>query len=82
MPTPPIYIPLPPGEQPPEPGDGQSPTHPIVIPPPPGAPDTGDKALVHVYVVGVGGVWFLIQPPQPAPSHPIAEQPPGTPKPA
>jgi integrin beta 8 len=80
---PPIYIPLPPDEKPPEPGDGLSPTHPIVIPPPPGVPDTGDKALVHVYVVGVGGVWFLIQPPPPSPSHPIATPPPsGTPKPA
>jgi hypothetical protein len=53
-----------------------------VIPPPPGVPETDDKALVHVYVVGVGGVWFLIQPPPPAPTHPIAEHPPGTPKPA
>jgi hypothetical protein len=78
MPTPPIYIPLPPGEKPPEPGNGLSPTHPIVIPPT--APATGEKALVHVYVVGVGGVWFLIQPPPAAPTHPIAEQPPGTPK--
>jgi hypothetical protein len=79
MPTPPIYIPLPPGETPPPGGNGLSPTHPIVIPPPPGVED-GQKALVHVYVAGVGGVWFLIETPPPAPAHPIAEHPPGTPK--
>jgi hypothetical protein len=45
-----------------------------VIPPPPGVED-GDKALVHVYVVGVGGVWFLIETPPPAPTHPIAPPP-------
>jgi hypothetical protein len=50
-----------------------------VIPPPPGVED-GQKALVHVYVAGVGGVWFLIETPPPAPTHPIAGQPPAQPK--
>jgi hypothetical protein len=72
---PPIYIPIPPGEQPPEGGNGLTPSHPIVIPPPDGQPPSDNKALVHVYVAGVGGVWFLIDAPA-APTHPIA---PGTP---
>jgi hypothetical protein len=70
---PPIF--LPPGETPPEPGDGNSPTHPIYLPPNQ-QPDTG-KALVHVYVVGYGGVWFLIEQ-QHTPTHPIAGQPPAS----
>jgi hypothetical protein len=82
MPTPPIYIPIPPGEKPPEGGNGLTPSHPIVIPPPEGQPPSENKALVHVYVAGVGGLWFLVEAPPPAPTHPIAEQPPGTPKPA
>jgi hypothetical protein len=75
MPTPPIYIGLPPGEQPPSGGDGNSPTHPIVLPP--GSPpptSSGSNVLVHCYVPGYGGCWFLVntaqvggQPPVPGP---------------
>jgi hypothetical protein len=76
---PPIY--LPPGEKPPEAGNGNSPTHPIYLPPVQ-QPDS-NKALVHVFVIGYGGVWFLIEEPPPAPTHPIVTPPPGaTPKPA
>jgi hypothetical protein len=59
---------LPPGEIPP-PGNGNSPTHPIYLPP--DQPPTGDKALVHVFVAGVGGTWFLID-------NPGANRPPPT----
>ena len=68
FPTPPIVIPLPPGEKPPDPGNGLHPSHPIVIPPADGG--TGNKALVFVYVPGAGGVWFLVEEP--------AERPPPT----
>lgn len=83
-PSHPIVIPIPPGEKPPEPGNGLSPSHPIYIPGESGP--GGVKQLVFVYVPGIGGVWFLIDVPQvgavpPHPSHPIAEQPPaGGPK--
>jgi hypothetical protein len=81
--TPPIYIPIPPGEQPPEPGNGLTPSNPIYIPGESGP--GGVKALVHVYVAGVGGVWFLIDvppPAPPAPTHPIVTpEPPATPRP-
>jgi hypothetical protein len=73
MPTPPIYIPLPPGELPP-PGDGNAPTHPIVIPPGTPPDPNGQNVLVHAYVPGYGGCWFLVntatvggQPPMPGP---------------
>jgi hypothetical protein len=80
---PPIYIPVPPGgETPPEGGNGLHPSHPIVIPPSEGVPEDSQKYLVHVYVAGVGGVWFLIQPP-PVPTHPwVPPTPPAQPKPA
>jgi hypothetical protein len=80
MPTPPIYLPIPPGTEPPEPGDGNSPAHPIVLPPGSNVPE--NAALVHVFVPGVGGVWFIVEAKPPVPTHPIAGQPPGTPKPA
>jgi hypothetical protein len=36
---------------------------------------------VHVYVAGVGGVWFLVEGPPAAPTHPIVEpSPPAQPK--
>jgi hypothetical protein len=82
--TPPIYIPLPPDEKPPEPGNGLTPSNPIYIPGESGP--GGVKQLVYVYVVGVGGVWFLVDVPTTGgahPSHPIVEPPPsGGPKPA
>jgi hypothetical protein len=72
FPTPPIYIGLPPGEMPP-PGNGNAPTHPIVIPPDV-PPDPNNSVLVHAYVPGYGGCWFLVntaqvggQPPVPGP---------------
>jgi hypothetical protein len=73
MPTPPIYIGLPPGEQPPPDGNGNSPAHPIVLPPDV-PPDPNSSVLVHCYVAGHGGAWFLVntahvggQPPTPQP---------------
>jgi hypothetical protein len=68
-------IPLPPDVEPPQPGDGLSPSHPIVLPPQGGG--GGEKYLVHVQVVGYGGVWFLIEEPQ-QPTPP----PEGQPKPS
>jgi hypothetical protein len=81
---PPIFIPIPPGEQPPEPGNGLTPSHPIYIPGESGP--GGVKQLVFVYVPGIGGVWFLVDVPTtggepPHPAHPIVEPPPaGGPK--
>lgn len=75
-PSHPIVLPLPPGTEPPEPGDGNSPAHPIYLPPE--QPAGGNKVLVHVYVPGKGGTWFLVdmsgqpppdQTPQPKPSY-------------
>jgi hypothetical protein len=73
MPTPPIYIPIPPGEELPPDGSGNSPAHPIVIPPDV-PPDPSNSVLVHCYVPGYGGCWFLVntaqvggQPPQGGP---------------
>jgi hypothetical protein len=61
---------LPPGETPPEPGNGLSPTHPIVIPPSTPGEGGGQKALVYAIVPAVGGVWFLIElPVQPPPTE-------------
>jgi hypothetical protein len=70
MPTPPIYIGLPPGEELPPEGNGNSPTHPIYLPPV--NPD-GNNVLAHVYIAGYGGCWFLID--AAAPSQPPAPQP-------
>jgi hypothetical protein len=74
MPTPPIYIPLPPGEELPPDGNGNSPTHPIVLPPNTPPDPNGSNVLVHCYVPGYGGCWFLVntahvggQPPTPQP---------------
>lgn len=67
FPTNPIVLPIPPGEQPPEPGNGHSPSHPIVIPPA-GDQGSGEHALVYTHIVGVGGVWFLIEKPGTPPS--------------
>jgi hypothetical protein len=80
-PTHPIVIPIPPGEQPPEPGNGLTPSHPIYIPGVSGP--GGVKQLVFVYIPGIGGVWFLVDVPTqaPHPEHPIAVPPPeGGPK--
>jgi hypothetical protein len=81
-PTHPIVIPIPPGEQPPEPGNGLTPSHPIYIPGESGP--GGVKQLVFVYIPGIGGVWFMIDVPPaapPHPAHPIVEPPPsGGPK--
>jgi hypothetical protein len=79
---PPIFIPIPPGEKPPEPGNGLTPSHPIYIPGESGP--GGVKQLVFVYIPSIGGVWFLVDvpaAPPPAPTHPIVEPPPpGGPK--
>jgi hypothetical protein len=72
FPTQPIVIPVPPGEQPPEGGDGLTPSHPIVIPPS-GGEGSGEHALVYTHIVGVGGVWFLIE--KPAQTPPSEAQP-------
>jgi hypothetical protein len=66
---------IPPGETPPEPGNGLTPTHPIVIPPPASGEGETQKALVYAVVPGVGGVWFLIEVPVPPP--PTEAQPKG-----
>jgi hypothetical protein len=60
MPTPPIYIGLPPGEELPPPGNGNSPSHPIVLPPGTPPDPSGSNVLVHAYVPGHGGCWFLV----------------------
>jgi hypothetical protein len=70
-PMPPIA--LPPGEIPP-PGNGNSPTHPIYLPP--DQPPTGEKALVHVYIAGAGGCWFLIDNPSEVRPPPTGEPEP------
>jgi hypothetical protein len=77
---PPIYLPIDPGTEPPDPGDGNSPAHPIVLPPGANVPE--NAALVCVWVPGKGHVWFIVEAPPPSPTHPIAEQPPPGPKPA
>jgi hypothetical protein len=71
---PPIYIPLPPGEELPPDGSGNVPTHPIVLPPDAPVDPNGQYVLVHAYIPGYGGCWFLVntahvggQPPQPGP---------------
>jgi hypothetical protein len=71
---PPIYIPLPPGEELPPDGNGNAPTHPIVLPPDTPPDPNGQYVLVHAYIPGYGGCWFLVntahvggQPPQPGP---------------